>query len=440
MIEPLANLSMEVALTLRGAGREVFYVGGSVRDALLGVAVHDRDLTTNAPPAELRRLFPDALEVGAHFGVALIKRGGAEVQVATYRTESSYRNGRHPELVRFEADVEPDLRRRDFTINAMLQDPFSGEILDPLGGQADLRRGLIRAIGDPSERFAEDHLRMLRAVRFAARFGFEIETSTFDAIRTQAANIHRISAERIRDELARILTEGGARRGLEWMDRTGLLAEILPEVAALQGVQQPPQFHPEGDAWVYTLGVLERMDRPTLPLALACLLHDIGKPPTQTFEDRIRFSGHDRVGATMARHILQRLHFSTEVIEAVEAMVAQHMRFKDAPSMGLSTFKRFVRQPWFDELLELHRLDVLASQAPLTKYEELRQRMAELPEERLRPRPLLTGRDLIEMGFKPGPQMGVMLRAVEEQQLEEKLQTREEALEYVTRVWGPAST
>ncbi|WP_321476994.1 CCA tRNA nucleotidyltransferase [uncultured Paludibaculum sp.] len=440
MWNPLTALSRDVAATLRRAGRQVFYVGGSVRDGLLGVSVHDRDLTTDATPAELLRLFPDAIEVGAHFGVILIRRDGVEVQVATFRTETSYRNGRHPELVRFETDVQADLRRRDFTINALLEDPFSGAILDPLGGQADLRAGLIRAIGDPTERFAEDHLRMLRAVRFAARLGFRIEDATFAAIQSLAPQIQRISAERIRDELARILTEGGARRGFELLDASGLLIEVLPEVAAMKGVQQPPQFHPEGDVWVHTLGLLERMENPPLTLALACLLHDVGKPVTQTFEDRIRFNGHDRVGAAMTRRILSRLRFPTEVISAVEAMVDQHMRFKDAGKMGVSAFKRFVRQPGFDELLELHRLDLLASESPLNNHEAVRKRLASLPEEQLRPAPLLTGRDLIDLGYRPGPAMGEMLRAVEEQQLEEKLHTREEAIAYVRRVWAPAST
>lgn len=385
-------------------------------------------------------LFPGALEVGAHFGVMLIRRDGVEVQVATFRTESSYRNGRHPEEVRFETDVVADLRRRDFTINALLRDPFTGAILDPLGGMADLRAGIIRAIGNPAERFQEDHLRMLRAVRFAARLGFEIEAGTMDAIRTLAPQINRISAERIRDELVRILTEGGARRGFELLDSSGLLLEILPEVSAMKGVQQPPQFHPEGDVWIHTLGLLERMGTPPIELALGCLLHDVGKPPTQTFEDRIRFNGHDHVGAGMTRRILSRLRFPSDVIEAVESMVDQHMKFKDAGRMGVSAFKRFVRQPGFDELLQLHRLDILASGGGLRSYDAVKDRYEALPEEQLRPPPLITGRDLIELGYQPGPAMGTILRSVEEQQLEGQLQSKEEAIAYVRRVWAPAAT
>lgn len=440
MPDLLTRLSREVAERLRGAGRQVYYVGGSVRDELLGVEVHDRDLTTDATPSELKSLFPGALEVGAHFGVMLIRRDGVEVQVATFRTESSYCNGRHPGEVRFETDVVADLRRRDFTINALLQDPLTGEIVDPLGGMADLRAGILRAIGDPAERFQEDHLRMLRAVRFAARLGFEIEPGTMAAIRALAPQIHRISAERIRDELVRILTEGSARRGFELLDESGLLIEILPEVAAMKGVQQPPQFHPEGDVWIHTLGLLERLGKAPVELALGCLLHDVGKPPTQTFEDRIRFNGHDRVGAQMARGILSRLRFPTDVIEAVEALVDQHMKFKDAGRMGLSAFKRFVRQPGFDQLLELHRLDILASGGGLQSYEAVKERYAAMPEEQLRPPALITGRDLIELGFEPGPAMGTILRAVEEQQLEGQLESKEEAIAYVRRVWGQATT
>ncbi|MGC4053765.1 MAG: CCA tRNA nucleotidyltransferase [Paludibaculum sp.] len=440
MQDLLTRLSMEVAERLRKAGHQVYYVGGSVRDELLGVEVHDRDLTTDATPFELNRLFPAAHEVGAHFGVMLIREGRVEVQVATFRSESSYRNGRHPEEVRFETDVVEDLRRRDFTINALLQDPFTGEILDPLGGLADLRAGILRAIGTPAERFQEDHLRMLRAVRLAARLGFEIEPGTMQAIRKLAPQIHRISAERIRDEIVRILTEGGAKRGFELLDASGLLFEVLPEVSAMKGVEQPPQFHPEGDVWIHTLGLLERMGKPPIELALGCLLHDVGKPPTQTFEDRIRFNGHDHVGAEMTRRILSRLRFPSDVIDAVEMMVDQHMKFKDAGRMGLSAFKRFARQPGFDQLLELHRLDILASWGGLRSYDAVKERYQALPVEQLRPPPLITGRDLIELGYRPGPAMGAILRAVEEKQLEGQLESKEEAIDYVRRVWAPAAT
>ncbi len=377
-----AQLAREVASALRAAGYEAWLVGGCVRDRLLGRPVHDRDLATNATPRELRRLFPDAIEVGEHFGVVLVRRGGAEVQVATYRSESGYRDGRHPDEVRFETDVRADLARRDFTINALLEDPLAGEVIDHVGGLADLRAGIIRAIGDPRARFAEDHLRMLRAVRFAAELGFAIEPRTFEAIGELAPAIRRISAERIRDELSRILTGANPRRGFELLDETRLLAEILPEVARMKGVMQPPDYHPEGDVWTHTLLMLGLLRNAPLDLAWGCLLHDVGKPVTQTFEDRIRFSQHEKAGAELARAILERLRYPRDLIERVVWLVAQHMRFKDAMRMNEATFRRFVRQPGFDTLLEACRIDLASSQRPLEIYHQVRRRLAELPRRR----------------------------------------------------------
>lgn len=424
-------LVVEVARTLRAAGHLVFLTGGCVRDFLLGLPLHDHDLATSAPPSTLLDLFPDSLQVGAHFGVVLLRRHGAEVQIATFRSEHSYLDGRHPGSVHFETDPRRDVLRRDFTINALLQDPFTGEITDHAGGLADLRARTIRAIGDPAARFAEDHLRLLRAVRFAARLGFSIDPLTFAAIRAAAPTIADISPERVRDELSRILTEGGARRGFELLDDSGLLAVILPEVARMKGVHQPPDFHPEGDVWIHTLGLLERLAAPPLELALAALLHDVGKPLTQTFEDRIRFSGHDRVGAALARDILTRLRYPNSTIDAVAALTAQHMRFKDAPQMSGATFKRFVRQPLFDTLLELHRLDLLASQRPLANYHAVRRRRDQLPPEQLHPAPLLTGRDLIALGYPPGPAFSAVLHALEEEQLDGRIATRDAAEQFV---------
>lgn len=435
-----AQLAREVAAALRAAGHEAWLVGGCVRDRLLGRPVHDRDLTTDATPAELRRLFPDALEVGAHFGVVLVRRGGAEVQVATYRSERGYRDGRHPEQVRFEKDVRADLARRDFTINALLEDPFTGEVVDHVGGLADLRARLIRAIGDPHERFAEDHLRMLRAVRFAAELGFQIEPRTFAAIRELAPAILRISAERIRDELTRILTGAAPRRGFELLDQTGLLEPILPEVARMKGVEQPPDYHPEGDVWTHTLAMLGLLRNAPLDLAWGCLLHDVGKPVTQTFEDRIRFSGHEKAGAGMARQILARLRYPKDLVERVAWLVAQHMRFKDAMRMTEATFRRFVRQPGFDTLLELYRIDLASSGRPLEIYEQVCQRLAALPPEALHPPPLLRGRDLIAMGYEPGPAFSRALKALEEEQLAGRVRTREEAEQFVRRVLESQTT
>jgi len=435
-----AQLAREVAARLRAAGYEAWLVGGCVRDRLLGRPVHDRDLTTNATPRELRRLFPDALEVGAHFGVVLVRKGGAEVQVATYRSESSYRDGRHPDEVRFETDVRADLARRDFTINALLEDPFTGEVVDHVGGLQDLGARRIRAIGDPRRRFSEDHLRMLRAVRFAAELGFEIEPATFAAIRELAPAILRISAERIRDELTRILTGNAPRRGFELLDQTGLLEPILPEVARMKGVEQPPEYHPEGDVWTHTLAMLGHLRGSPLDLAWGCLLHDVGKPVTQTFEDRIRFSGHEKAGADMARRILERLRYPKELVERVEWLVAQHMRFKDALKMSDATFKRFVRQPGFETLLELYRIDLAASGRSMENYEAVLARLASIPPEALHPPPLLRGRDLVAMGYAPGPAFSRALKALEEEQLAGRIRTREEAEQFVRRILGPPST
>lgn len=435
-----ARLAREVAAKLREAGHEAYLVGGCVRDRLLGRPVHDRDLATDATPRDLRRLFPEALEVGAHFGVVLIRRDGDEVQVATYRSESSYRDGRHPDKVRFEKDVREDLRRRDFTINALLEDPFTGEVIDHVGGRADLEARLIRAIGEPRERFAEDHLRMLRAVRFAAELGFEIEPRTLEAIRELAPAIGRISAERIRDELSRILTGADPRRGFELLDETRLLDEILPEVARMKGVEQPPDYHPEGDVWTHTLLMLGHLRHAPLDLAWGCLLHDAGKPLTQTFEDRIRFSGHEKVGAGLARRILERLRYPKELVERVEWLVGQHMRFKDAEKMSEATFRRFVRQKGFETLLELYRIDLVASHRPMAIYEAVKRRLESLPAEALHPPPLLRGRDLLAMGYAPGPEFSRVLKELEEEQLAGRIATREQAEEFVRRALGSPAT
>jgi len=440
MVEVLMDAARAIARVLCGAGHEVWLVGGCVRDQLLGRRLSDIDLTTSATPAELLRLFPGSDSVGAHFGVVLVNPGGGPIEVATYRSESSYADGRHPGEVRFETDVRRDLARRDFTINALLADPFTGEVVDYVGGRADLDARLIRAIGEPAERFAEDHLRLLRAVRFAARLGFEIEAATLAAIRRLAPEIVRISTERVRDELTRMLTEGGARRAFELLDTTGLLAVLLPEVHSMHGIEQPANFHPEGDVWVHTLGLLERLEQPSVVLALAALLHDVGKPPTQTFEDRIRFSGHEEVGARLTREILTRLKYPNDVIDEVAVLVRQHMMFKDAPHMGESRFRRFVRQPGFGTLLDLHRLDLLAADRPLDSHEFVQRRRDAIPPEQLRPAPLATGDDLIALGARPGPRFGAILHQLEDEQLEGRIVTRAEAIEFLRRAWAQSST
>ncbi len=431
------ELACGIARELRARGYQAYFVGGCVRDPLLGIEPQDYDIATDARPPQVLDLFPRAQQVGAHFGVVLVREGGAEVEVATFRSDHSYLDGRHPERVEFETDPRQDVLRRDFTINALLQDPATGEVLDFVGGREDLGRRAIRAIGDPEQRFREDHLRMLRAVRFAARLGFTIEPATMEAIRRLRPLIQMVSAERIRDELARILTEGGARRGFEMLDESGLLLEILPEVAAMKGVEQPPEFHPEGDVWIHTLLMLEQMRSPSLTLALGVLLHDAGKPPTFRVADRIRFDGHVEVGTGMAREILGRLRFSGDEIDQVAALVANHLRFKDAPNMKESTLKRFLRMPRFEEHLELHRLDCLSSHRNLDNYLYVKSKLEELPAEELKPPRLITGDDLIAAGYRPGPLFGRILAAVEDAQLEHRIGTKEEALEFARSEFKP---
>ena len=427
------QLAREICATLHNAGSQALLVGGCVRDLLLGRAPKDFDVATDARPEQVLALFPGALKVGAQFGVVLVKSGEAQVEVATFRSDHSYSDGRRPGRVEFESDPRQDALRRDFTFNAMFLDPRSGEVLDFTGGRRDLEDGILRAIGNPEERFAEDHLRMLRAVRFAARFQFRIEPETAAAIARLADRILTVAPERVRDELVRILTEGGARRGMEMLESLGLLQRLLPEVAAMRGVAQPPEFHPEGDVWTHTLLMLEAMRNPSPTLALGVLLHDVAKPPTFRIADRIRFDGHAELGARMAEQILGRLRFSGEEIARVEALVRHHLRFKDAPAMKESTLKRFLRMEHFDEHLELHRLDCLSSHRRLENYEYVREKLRALPAEVLRPQRLITGDDLISLGYPPGPQFSAMLAAVEDAQLEGRIGTREQALQLVER-------
>jgi putative nucleotidyltransferase with HDIG domain len=431
------SLARAVIAKLRSAGQQAWLVGGCVRDLLLGCHPKDYDVATDARPDRLMDLFPKSGRVGAHFGVVLVRDAFSQVEVATFRSDGDYADGRRPDAVRFESDPRQDVLRRDFTINGLLMDPDTREVLDYVEGRADLDRRIVRAIGDPVARFREDHLRMLRAIRFAARLGFEIDTATFDAIRADHALIRRVSAERVRDEIVRILTEGGARRGFELLDATGLLAEILPEIAAMKGVEQPPEYHPEGDVWTHTLLLLEQLDRPTATLALGALLHDVGKPPTFRIADRIRFDGHVEEGVHMAHEILTRLRFSRDEMEQVEALVANHMKFKDVHQMRESTLKRFLRMPAFEEHLELHRLDVMSSNRRLESYNFVLDKLENLGEEHLKPPKLLTGADLIAAGYRPGPQFTEILKTVEDAQLEGRIQTAGEAMELVKEQFGP---
>ena len=428
------TLAVAVIRQLRGHRHKAFLVGGCVRDRLLGIQPRDFDVATDAPPAQLADYFPGALLVGAHFGVVLVKEGSAQVEVATFRSEGAYSDGRRPDEVRFESDPALDARRRDFSINALMEDPLSGEVFDYVGGRADLASKTIRAIGDAGRRFQEDHLRMLRAVRFAARLNFLIEEKTRAAICQQAGSVTTVSADRVRDELVRIFTEGGARRGLELLDELGLLAHVLPEVKAFQGVEQPPEFHPEGEVWTHVLLMLENMGTAPVSLALGVLLHDVGKPPTFRRADRIRFDSHAEVGALMARGLMERLRFSKDEVEQVTALVANHMKFKDVTKMRASTLKRFLRLPNFADHIELHRLDCLASNGRRESYDFIKQKLAEFSVQTLHPPRLISGRDLISVGYSPGPAFAEALEAVETAQLEGEIHTSGEAMEHARRV------
>ncbi len=422
-------LAISTLQRLRASAYQAYLVGGCVRDRLLGIMPKDFDINTDAKPDEVLRLFPGSQLVGAHFGVVLVSTSAdVQVEVATFRSEADYSDGRHPDRISFETDPKLDVLRRDFTINGMMQDPLTATVLDYVGGQADLRAKVVRAIRDPGVRFREDHLRMLRAVRFAARLGFVIEPGTMDAIRREAHFIRKISAERIRDELVRILTEGGARLGFELLEKSGLLSFVLPNVKALQGVQQPPEFHPEGDVWTHILLMLDELYHPSPTLALGVLLHDVAKPATFRVADRIRFDGHAELGAKMTRDIMCNLKFSNEDTDRVTSLVAHHMRFKDVRQMRLSTLKRFLSLPHFDEHLELHRLDCLCSNGYTDSYNYVREKLAELDKVDLRPPRLVTGRDLIQAGYSPGPAFGRALEAVETAQLEGEISNKADAL------------
>ena len=447
----------EIIRTLRVRGHQAYLAGGCVRDLLLNREPADYDVATDATPQQVMQILPQTYAVGEQFGVVLVPYRKEEeadqiartsassgqtrahhrdaVEVATFRLDMGYSDGRRPDEVRFTKDPREDVERRDFTINGMMLDPATNEVLDFVGGRADLNAGIIRAIGDPERRFAEDKLRMLRAARFAARFDYQIEAATMTAIQKLANKIHQVSAERVREELTKMLTEGQARRAFQLLDTTGLLREVLPEIAAMKGVEQPPQYHPEGDVFVHTLLLLDKLPAgASKTLAWGALLHDVGKPPTfRVAPDRIRFDGHVDVGVKMAAEILRRLRFSNDDSDQILALVDHHMRFGQVQQMNQSTLKKFLRMPAFDEHLELHRLDSLSSHGRLEAYDYARQQLQSMPPEEIRPTPLITGRDLIEAGYEPGPRFKEILGAAEDAQLEGRLTSREAAMEYVRR-------
>lgn len=429
--------ALRVVHTLKDAGYQALLAGGCVRDMVLGIEPADWDVATNADPQAVMQLFAHTVPVGLQFGIVVVVLDEGEYEVARFRRDGHYLDGRHPQEVEF-SSAEEDARRRDFTINGMFYDPFEERIIDYVGGQDDIAQRVVRAIGDASQRFGEDYLRMLRAVRFAARLDFAIAAQTRQAIAAEAHHIGQISAERIRDELTKMLIEGRAATAMQLLLELGLLAEVLPEVVAMDGVPQPPEFHPEGDVWTHVKMLLDGLKESSATLAWAALLHDIGKPSTYEVADRIRFNRHDVVGAAMAEKVCRRLRMSNAETETISTLTAQHMRFRNVKDMRASKLKRFLRQPDFAELLELHRLDCLASHGELDLYEFCRKKMAEAEPEDLRPARLLSGRDLIAMGFKPGVLFKEILTALEDEQLEGRLSIKEEAVAWVQKQYGDA--
>lgn len=476
------DAAIAVIRTLRGRGHQAYLVGGCVRDLLLGREPADYDVSTDATPDEVMHIFPRTLSVGAHFGVVLVpltslsfdaesgfdadaredSASGTHphcIEVATFRSDGAYSDGRHPDAVRYTQNPREDVLRRDFTINGLMMDPFAtgsvaiaehtpvvpgwgeqgmqshAKVLDYVDGRADLASGIVRTIGEADRRFAEDNLRMLRAVRFAARFGYAIDAATLHSIQRHAPRIAQVSRERVRDELTRMLTEGRAARAFELLDQSGLLTEVLPEVAKMKGVEQPPQFHPEGDVWTHTLLLLAGLEAGCpRTLAWGALLHDVGKPPTiRIAPDRIRFDGHVEIGARMALDICNRLRMSNEDTSQIVALVDNHMKFPEVRHMRESTFKKFIRQPRFHEHLALHRLDCLACHGKLDLYDFTREKAAALPPDEVRPAPLLTGRDLIAAGYPAGPRFKEILAALEDAQLDGSLRDREAALRWVSQ-------
>ncbi len=439
---------IHIVETLRQRGFQAYLVGGCVRDLLLKREPADYDIATSATPAQVMEIFPDTYAVGVQFGVVLVplpeeQRSNAgddvakarTVEVATFRSDLGYSDGRHPDEVRFSQDPREDVARRDFTINGMMLDPLTNEVLDYVGGREDLAAKIIRTIGDPERRFSEDKLRMLRAIRFAARFGYQIDAETMTAIQHQAHEIQVVSRERVRDELTKMLTEGHARQAFLLLDASGLLREVLPEISIMKGVQQPPEFHPEGDVFVHTLLLLDHLPHPCPPtLAWGALLHDVGKPATfRVAPDRIRFDNHVEVGVKIAEEICKHLRFSSSETAQVLALVDNHMRFGHVSRMKESTLKKFIRMPNFDEHLALHRADSLASHGNLSTYDFILGKIAEIPPETIRPAALITGDDLISAGYAPGPRFREILETVEDAQLEGRLASHDAALDFVRR-------
>lgn len=429
--------AMDLAHRLTAAGHQALFAGGCVRDRLLELEPKDFDIATSARPDEVLKLFPGSNEVGAHFGVVIAKHHGHHVEIATFRTDGSYKDGRRPESVEF-STADQDAKRRDFTMNGLFENPETGEIIDHVGGVADLDAGVVRAIGDPMARFSEDALRLLRAIRFSSRLGFAIEENTKAAISSCSGLLEKISPERIREEFSRILTTPRRREGVELLVETGLMEHIVPEFLPTVGCDQPPEWHPEGDVFTHTCIMLEMLeDDASLELCLAVFFHDIAKPPTRTVDEdtgRIRFNGHDALGAQMAETIMKRLRYPNEVIAAVVPMVARHMQFMNVQQMRTAKLKRFMSEPTFQQEMELHRVDCASSNGFTDNYEFLKAKEGEFASSPLIPQPLVTGRDLIALGLLPGPTFKRILEEIQTEQLEGRLADRDAGLALAERL------
>jgi poly(A) polymerase len=426
------QIALNILTRLRGLGYEAYFVGGSVRDLLLKKKPKDFDIATNATPDIVERSFPRTVPVGAQFGVMLVVEEGLSFEVATFRSDKGYQDGRHPSRIEF-TNAKEDAIRRDFTVNGLFYDPIQKKVLDWVGGQNDLKKKMIRAIGDPNKRFTEDKLRLLRAIRFASVLGFKIEPKTMASIRKLAPQIKVVSQERIREELIKMFTGPDPGLAMRLLDKSGLLKVILPEVEKMKGVQQPRKYHPEGDVYKHTLMLMDQLKNASTVLAFGCLLHDVGKPATFKRSDRIRFNGHDRVGARMTEGILTRLRFSNDLKEQIVACVDGHMRFKDVKQMKQSTLKKFMQRATFETELIQHKIDCIASHGDISNWRFLNKKLKEFSADQIRPVPLLNGRDLLEMGLKEGPQIGQILKAVEEKQLDGVLVDAQTAREWVKK-------
>ena len=426
------QIALQIVKRLKQNGHEAYFVGGCVRDLLLGKNPKDFDIATDAVPERVKALFKRTIPVGAQFGVMIVAEEGENFEVATFRADIGYQDGRRPESVQF-TNAKEDAIRRDFTVNGLFYDPIKKKTYDWVGGQKDLQKKRLRAIGDPAKRFQEDKLRLLRAVRFASVLGFKIEAKTFAAVKKFSKKIHEVSHERVRDELVKMFTGPDPAGALTLLDKSGLLKEVLPEVEKMKGVQQPRKYHPEGDVFRHTKLLLSQLKKPDPILAFGCLLHDVGKPATFKRADRIRFNGHETVGARMTEEILTRLRFSNDFKEKVVACVDGHMRFKDVQVMRESTLKKFMQRPTFSTELEQHRVDCLASHGDLSHWRFLKKKIKLFSQEEIKPIPLISGRDVLALGITEGPRVGEILKAVEEAQLERKITTKEEALDLVRR-------